>query len=170
MSKVIKKGVNGLIIEISDRQIDLKKDGKILFSGYEFWDDGQIPSKVLEIMKPGAYAVVRGDTYQGVSKSTAYLIKDGLSEYRNLPEIRLPREREELMEAITTAYDIWESQREIDYNNDIGFSESVRMKKDIKKAEKSLKEFDEKHQEVANAFLASKNARIEQSIQSALNA
>jgi hypothetical protein len=114
--------------------------------------------------------VVRGDTYQGVSKSTAYLIKDGLSEYRNLPEIRLPREREELMEAITPAYDIWESQREIDYNNDIGFSESVRMEKDIKKAEKSLKEFDEKHQEVANAFLASKNARIEQSIQSALNA
>jgi hypothetical protein len=177
MTIITKTAENGITVTIDAKKhadylgnyITLTRDGETLLSAYEYIDKERW-------MKPynppeGTAALLKGrGKIQPIGQITADLISEALIDFNNLDEIRLPRERENLRMAISTAYDKFSYLREQDYNNDIGFHASPAAEKEIEDAEKALKEFDKTHPEFAAKIAKEKAAKTERQIQSALNA
>ena len=97
------------------------------------------------------------------------LIAAARTAYYDRPEIRLPREREELVHAVNAAWAEVTYQRERDYNNDIGFHASPAAEKIAKTAELALKEFDAANPEIATKIATEEAEKTARQIQSALN-
>ena len=98
------------------------------------------------------------------------LIAAARTAYYDRPEIRLPREREQLVCAVNAAWAEVTYQRERDYNNDIGFHASPAAEKIAKTAELALKEFDAANPEIATKIATEESEKTARQIQSALNA
>ncbi len=149
--------------------ITLIKDGKTITTGYEHITQ----SRSINAYNPPAGTVTllkSSDKIQPLGQSTSDLISDALNEYNNLDEIKLPRERRELVSNIETAYDEHDYKNDQDYNNDIGFHQSAKTEAAIDAAEQALKDFDLRHPELAAEIAKEKAAETAQHIQSALNA
>ncbi len=98
------------------------------------------------------------------------MIEEAREAYYNRPEVRLPREREELVYAISAACDAWEVACERDYAEDTGLHESHKAEHAVRDAEAKLRDFDAVHPEVAAKIAEEKKAETARQIQSALNA
>lgn len=85
----------------------------------------------------------------------------------------IPMTLEEIRESIRTEIggniEMQDDARERDYNEDIGFQESVKFDDVIKNLRVELKEFDAKHPEILAEIHRKEEIRTEQLIQSAMN-
>ncbi len=89
-------------------------------------------------------------------------------------EEEMPMSHEEIRELIALEidcnFDAQDAARERDYNNDIGFHESVKFDSKIKCLRDELKSFDEKHPEIIAEIKRKEEIKTQQQIKSALNA
>ncbi len=167
MNAITKTSKNGLEVTIGGENhslIQLKKGGKASIEGSSIKYN-------LSGMPHGAESCLMGNKItQPLSKEATIFVEDCIKEYKNQPEIRLPLERQSLVDAIYAAYYKIDLAREDDHDNDIGFHLSVQVHKEIDDAELALSVFDKAHKELAKSIVKEKAKTTERNIQSALNA
>lgn len=168
MANII-KSVNNIRVEFDSdlfyNKITLIVDDKKVAEGSaQFFNVPNMPSGAVSCLQHSSGGL------QCLGQVSSDLIASVLSEYSNLPEVRLPYERDELVLNLSMAYDKYDYMRERDFNNDIGFHESVPVEKEIEAAKQALTEFDKAHPDFIAKLALEKAEKVESNIQSALNA